>query len=135
MKYSIPRYWRSRRNLYRLEAVKCRSCSKINYPPSTTCRYCGSRDVELFEINGLAKLITWTAVYSEPEGFEVFKPIVVGVVEFPECGVRVLARITDVDLNELREGLVLEPILRKISEDGEAGIIRYSLAFRPKMKE
>ncbi|MCS7128271.1 MAG: Zn-ribbon domain-containing OB-fold protein [Desulfurococcaceae archaeon] len=135
MKYSIPRYWRSRRNLYRLEAVKCRSCSKINYPPSTTCRYCGSRDVELFEVNGLAKLITWTAVYSEPEGFEVFKPIVVGVVEFPECGVRVLARITDVDLNELREGLVLEPILRKISEDGEAGIIRYSLAFRPKMKE
>lgn len=133
MRHSVPRYWRNRRNLYRLEAVKCRSCGRVNYPPSITCRYCGSRDVEYFEVNGLAKLVTWTAVYSEPEGFEVFKPIVVGVVEFPEHGVRVLARITDVDLSELREGLVLEPVLRKMSEDGAAGIIRYSLAFRPKM--
>jgi len=116
-----------------LEAVKCRNCSRVNYPPSITCRYCGSRNVEYFEINGLAKLITWTVIYSEPEGFEVFKPIIVGVVEFPEHGVRVLARITDVDSSELREGLVLEPILRKMSEDGVAGIIRYSLAFRPKM--
>ncbi len=135
MKFSIPRYWRERHSHYRLKAVKCLKCGRINYPPSIICRFCGSRELEeVYLDNEYAKLITWTIIHTVPEGFEDKKPRIIGIVETLETHTRILAPLTDILPEELKEGLILEPVLRRINEDGEAGLIHYSIAYRPVIK-
>ncbi len=135
MKFSIARFWREKQAHYRLKATKCKSCGRVNYPPSSICRYCGSRDLEeIFLLNEKAKLLTWTIIYSVPEGFEDKRPRIIGLVETLETKARILAPITDVLPEELSEGTILEPVLRRINEDGEAGIIQYAIAYRPVIK-
>ncbi|MET1159451.1 MAG: Zn-ribbon domain-containing OB-fold protein [Thermoprotei archaeon] len=135
MRYSIPRFWRERHSRYRLKAAKCRDCGKVNYPPSQVCRYCGSRNLEeIYLSNEKAKLLTWTVIYTPPSGFEERKPVIIGIVETHETHTRILAPITDILPHELKEGLILEPVLRRISEDREAGLIHYGIAYRPAIK-
>ncbi len=135
MKFSIARFWREKQAHYRLKATKCKSCGRVNYPPSSICRYCGSGDLEeIFLLNERAKLLTWTIIYSVAEGFEDKRPRIIGLVETLETKARILAPITDILPEELSEGTILEPVLRRINEDGEAGIIHYAIAYRPVIK-
>lgn len=134
MKYSIARYWRERHSYYRLKATKCLKCEKINYPPSRICRYCSSKELEDTELFGPAKVLTWTVIHTPPSGYEEYKPLIIAIVELMETGVKILTRLTDIDPEEVREGMLVEPVLRRTSEDGEAGIIRYALLFRPLIK-
>ncbi len=132
MQFSIPRFWRERHSHYRLKAVKCKKCGKVNYPPSNVCRYCGSKELEETYLDKeKAKLITWTIIHTVPNGFEEMKPRIIGIVETLESKARILAPITDILPEELKEGMILEPVLRRINEDGEAGIIHYGIAYRP----
>ncbi len=136
MRFSIPRFWREKESRYRLKASKCRKCGKVNYPPSTICRYCGSQEVEeLYLDREKAKLLTWTIIYTVPYGFEERKPLIMGIVETLETKTRITALITDVLIDELKPGIILEPVLRRINEDREAGIIHYGIAYRPVIKE
>lgn len=132
MRISIPPYWRARLHRYRLAATRCKSCGRIVYPPSIVCRLCGSRNVEQLElIDEKARLLTWTVIYNAMEGFEDRRPVILGIVETVRTGVRIMAPITDVTLEELKPGLLLEPVLRRIREEGGAGLIYYGVAFRP----
>lgn len=135
MRFSIPRFWREKLSRYRLKAVKCNKCGKVNYPPSSVCRYCGSKELEeIYLDRELARLITWTAIYTVPTGFEDKKPRIIGIVETTKTHVKILAPITDVLPEELKEGILLEPVLRRINQDGEAGLIHYAIAYRPVIK-
>jgi len=132
MRFSIPRFWRERESRYRLKASRCKSCGRVNYPPSTICRYCGSSSVESIYLDReKARLITWTVIHTAPSGFEGRRPIIIGIVETLESKAKILAPLTDVLPNELKPGLILEPVLRRVSEDGESGLIHYAISFRP----
>jgi uncharacterized OB-fold protein len=135
VKISIPPSWRNRVARYRLTATKCRDCGRTLYPPSEVCRVCGSRNVEKVElINERAKLVTWTIIYSAMDGFEDKRPVILGVLETLESKARILAPLTDVLPEELKAGLLMEPVLRRISEEGETGLIHYGIAYRPLVK-
>ncbi len=134
MRFSIARYWRERKSYYRLTGTKCLRCGRINYPPSKVCRYCGSRELEEVDLLGPAKLLSWSIVYSAPEGFEEYRPLIIAMVELKETGVRLLTRITDADPEELKPGMILEPVLRRLGEDGIAGLVKYGICFRPPVK-
>ncbi len=134
MRFSIARYWRERHSLYRLNATRCLKCKRVNYPPSRICRYCGSRETEEIEVFEPGKVVTWTVIHSSPEGYEEYRPLIIAIVELLGSGVKLLTRLTDIDPEDIREGMLVEPVLRRTSEDGEAGIIRYALLFRPMIK-
>ncbi|MGC9181667.1 Zn-ribbon domain-containing OB-fold protein [Thermogladius sp. KZ2Tp1] len=135
MRFSIPRYWRERQTYYRLKAAKCLDCGRVVYPYNDRCRLCGSTRVEEVELlNERAVLLTYTVIYSAAEGFEDKKPVVVGIVETTESKARLLTRITDVDVSELKTGMLLEPVLRRVNEDGESGLIYYLVSYRPVVK-
>jgi uncharacterized OB-fold protein len=42
-----------------------------------------------------------------------------------------VAQLTDVDYEELRPGMEMEAVVRKIAQEGESGIIVYGFKFRP----
>lgn len=132
MEFSVPAYWRVKSHLYKLEAARCKSCGKTHYPPMAACPHCGSRDLEKIRLPERGVLESYTIVYSIPEGARSRAPVIVGLVRLGD--VRVIAELTDVSPNELREGVEVEAVLRRISEDREAGIIRYAVKFRPVLR-
>jgi len=132
VRISIPPSWRTRVHRYRLIATRCKKCGVTLYPPSSICRHCGSREVDQVElISEKARLITWTVIYSVMEGFEKQKPLIIGIVETTESKAKILAPLTDVLPSELKPGMIMEPVIRRIREEGEAGLIHYGVAFRP----
>lgn len=129
MDLSIPRHWRRKGPLYRLEAAKCKECGKTHYPPTASCPYCGSKSLERVQLPRVGVLESYTVVYSPPEGARQESPVIVGLINLG--GVRVVAEMTDADPGEVSTGMKVEAVLRKVREDGEAGVIYYAVKFRP----
>ena len=70
------------------------------------------------------KLITYTVIHIGPSKFADQVPYAVGIVELKE-GVRLLAQLADVDLSRLKVGMPMRIEFRRISEEGDAGILNY----------
>ena len=117
------RYTREIPQRYRLEAGKCSACGKVYYPPRRVC-VCGSRDFEKTTLPMDGKLVTYTIIRVGPSDFAEEVPYALGIVEV-EGGVRLMAQIVDVPLEDVKTGMPLRLEFRKISEEGEAGIICY----------
>lgn len=128
---SVPRYWREIPHRIRLEGKKCKSCNYVNYPPRSRCLKCGSTEFETCALPKNGKLLSYSVIRNPPVGFDKKTPYVIGLVEL-EDGTRLVAQITDVDVDELKIGMDLEQVFRKVSEDGDSGIILYGVKFRPK---
>jgi len=127
---SVSRYWREIPRRTRLEGQKCRACGSINYPPRARCLKCGSYSLEEYKLPERGTLISFTIIRNPPLGFEHYAPYALGLIEL-EDGTRITAQMTDIEPNDLRIGMPVEAVFRKISEDGDAGIIRYAIKFRP----
>jgi uncharacterized OB-fold protein len=65
-----------------------------------------------------------------PSQFVDQAPYAIGIIELKE-GVRVLAQITDCELEKLTVGMNMNLEFRKIQEEGDAGIICYGYKALP----
>lgn len=126
----IPRYWRLKKQRYRLQGKKCVACGNLSFPPRSVCQKCKSRNSEPFEFVGRGKLYSYTTIYQAPDRFEKIVPYIVGLIDLDE-GVRITAQLTDVRPDEVDIGMRLEMVIRQIYEDGERGPILYGYKFRP----
>ncbi len=130
MKFSIPRTWRERKAHYVLEATKCSKCGKIHYPPRIVCDNCRSRELVRIKLSGTGKVLTYTIQHVVLDGFRDYAPMIFAIIELEE-GVRILASLTDVTPKQIKPGLRVKAVLRKIVEDGKLGLIRYGVKFKP----
>ena len=74
-------------------------------------------------------LVTWSVVHAAPEGFDDQTPYVIGIVQTGED--RLTAQIVDCEPDALRAGQELVSTFRKISQDGNSGLIHYGLKWMP----
>ncbi len=72
-------------------------------PPRPVCRTCGSTDIEVVEVEGQGRLLTWTTIYVGPPSYENNVPYTVGIVELTN-GER-LTGIVDIPVSELKYDL------------------------------
>jgi len=121
---SSPRYWREIPQRYRLEAGKCKKCGKIFFPPRLICDACKSKEFEKIILKKEGKLLTFTVIRVAPTEFTDQAPYAMGIVELNE-GVKILTQIADCNFDKLEIGMPLRIEFRKISQEGEAGIICY----------
>lgn len=122
---SPARSWREFPQRYRLEADKCEGCGKVHYPPRVVCSECGGTTFETIVLPRDGKVVTFTVVRVPPAGFTEQTPLPIALVELME-GVRVMVQIGDVaDPAELEIGMPVRLEFRRISWDGEAGLIYY----------
>ncbi len=84
------------------------------------------------ELPHVGRLMSFTVVRQAPIGFEETAPYIVGVVEFDD-GTRLVTQLTDCDPDELRVGMEVEAVVRKITQDGHSGLIIYGYKFRPRI--
>ncbi|QGA54700.1 DNA-binding protein [Sulfolobus sp. E5-1-F] len=129
MKISPPQVWRNKRFMYKLTASKCESCGHVNFPYSSYCAKCGSKNVKKIEISGKGILESYTVSYQSRDGHEKGLPSVIGLVRLDE-GVEIVAPIVDADLDKLKEGVKVEATLRRVYTDSYNGLIQYGIKFR-----
>jgi len=122
---SPARSWREFPQRYRLEAARCEGCEKVLFPPRVACPGCGGRKFEMTVLPREGKVVTYTVVRVPPAGFTEQTPLPIAIVEL-EGGVRVMVQVGDLaEPNELEIGMPLRLEFRRISWDGEAGLIFY----------
>ncbi len=128
---SIARFWRKKEEHYTLKGKKCLKCGKTFYPSKHVCPYCGSTELEDYTPPNEGELLAWTKLYDVSKGFLEQRPVYLGIVKLGEL--KVFTQITDVtDESMLKEGAKVETVFRKITEDGNYGLIYYGLKVRLK---
>jgi uncharacterized OB-fold protein len=90
----------------RLLAARCAACGKYHFPAATTCPYCSGAECTVDAIGAHGTLYLHTVVQARPPGYRGPLPYGFGIVELPE-GLRVVSRLTEARLEELRPGLPL----------------------------
>ncbi len=126
---SVPAVWRGRIHRYRLVAGKCNSCGRIHYPPSHSCPHCGSRGLAEVELPRMGRLVSYSIVYSVPSESRSKAPVILGLVDLGVA--RVISEITDAGPEDISVGMQVEAVFRRITEDGETGVLVYGVKFRP----
>lgn len=130
---SPARSWREFPQRYRLEAARCTACGTVHYPPRVACRSCGSTVFEQLVLPREGKIVTFTVVRVPPAGFTEQTPLPIALVELMD-GVRVMVQIGDVaDPDGLEIGMPVRLEFRRISWDGEAGLIFYGHKAVPRL--
>jgi uncharacterized OB-fold protein len=123
--FSPARAWREFPQRYRLEAATCAGCSKILYPPRVVCPECGGREFTKSTLPRDGKVVTYTVIRVPPAGFTEQTPLPIALVELTN-GVRLMVQIADVEKPEsLTLGMPVRLEFRRISWDGDAGVIFY----------
>jgi uncharacterized protein len=68
----------------RLLALKCLDCGIITTPPRMVCRNCSGPHLEITELSGRGKIVTFTCIYLPPENRQGQPPYLVIMVELAE---------------------------------------------------
>lgn len=132
---SVPMYWRTIPQRYRLVGHQCKKCGKVNFPPKGVCKYCSaSSDFEEVQLSGRGKVHTFTLIgaggappeFAEQEKAGGSYPVT--IVELVE-GPKVIGQMADVNPKDVRIGMPVRAELRKIYT--EEGVIRYGFKFVP----
>lgn len=123
--FSPARAWREFPQRYRLEAARCTKTGKIYYPPRLVCPDGQCREFETVVLPREGKVVSFTVVRVPPAGFTEQSPLPIALVELTN-GVRLMVQIADVaDPAEIEIGMEVRLEFRRISSDGEAGVIFY----------
>lgn len=127
----IARHWRLKDQRYRLVGEVCHHCEHKIFPPRDICPNCGEETKKPFNFSGKGEVYSSTVIYEAPAGFEQFVPYQVALVKLDE-GPMVTAQITDLDdpTKPVPIGTRVEHVTKKLSEDGEEGLITYGYKFR-----
>ncbi len=67
-----------------LLGLKCKQCQRYTCPPKLACHECGSADMEICQLEGKGKIVTFTASYVPGLGREIEAPILLVMVELNE---------------------------------------------------
>ncbi len=126
----VPRNWRTQRARYALEAIVCRRCDAVSFPPRDLCPRCGSADVAPQRLSGRGEIYSYSTVFQGPNGFAEYAPYVVALVRLAE-GPLVAAQLTDVEPEAVSVGMPVEMVTRRLREDGPQGSVVYGYKFRP----
>ena len=129
----IPRTWRLRDQRYLLQGTVCSDCGQHSFPPVMVCGSCRGRNQEPYRFSGRGTVYSYAVMYQSPVQFESYIPYVVALIDLAE-GPRVTAQLSDVAHDDVEIGMPVEVVVRKISEDGDRGVIAYGYKFRPVLR-
>jgi uncharacterized OB-fold protein len=94
-KLSIQEYTAALRE-NRLLGLKCHDCGTVTAPPRMACRKCSGLNLEISELSGKGKIVTFTAVYVPPQSFIGKTPYLIVMVELDE-GPWIMGNLAGID--------------------------------------
>ena len=129
----VARFWREIPQRYNLIGNKCGSCERAFFPPREACPYCRRKSLgkmENIKFCGKGEIVTYTIIHVGPESFEKQVPYPVAIIKLEE-GSQITAQIVDCNIDEIKIGMKVESVFRRIQEDGYTGAIYYGYKFKP----
>lgn len=130
---SVARAWREFPGKYNLEGTKCNNCGTIFFPRRDFCSKCrreGIGKMQKYKIQREGEIFSFSVIYEAPACNSALKPYAVVMVKTKD-EVLVSGQLVDVDLDKIAIGMPVRAVLRKLDEDGAAGVIRYGFKFAP----
>lgn len=128
---SVPMLWRRIKAVYNLQGRHCRTCGTKYFPPIPLCPKCRRKtDFIDFQLSGLGKVYSYTVIHDPPSGFKALAPYVLALIRLDE-GPLVLSQIVDVNNDELKIGMSVQVVFRRIGDAGRTGVLRYAYKFSP----
>lgn len=79
--------------------------------------------MEPFQLSGTGHIIEWTRIHKPAPGYEGQVPYIVAWIQTPD-GPVLTGQLVDLS-REPEAGDAVRGVFRKISEDGESGVIHY----------
>ena len=128
----IAKDWRIQRYRYSLIGTECVSCGLHMFPPRDVCLQCTSHDMKEYCFSGNGVIYSFSQLFVPALDHVENTPYIIALVSLDE-GPLVVAQLTDVDYGDVEMNMPVEMVTRKLSSDGEKGIIRYAYKFRPKL--
>ncbi|WP_424357702.1 Zn-ribbon domain-containing OB-fold protein [Methanocella sp. MCL-LM] len=127
---SVPRFWREIPARYNLMGTKCETCGTHYYPPRSWCPDC-RRQGKMTEIQykGTGEVVTYSTIYAPGESWIGGKPYVLAIVKLDE-GPHVTTQVI-CDPADIKIGMRVKKVFRRIGEDGDKGMIHYGTKFVP----
>ena len=122
-------------NEEKLMGSKCKRCGALFAPPRPICVKCHGTEMQWMEMKGKGQLAAFTCIavgapFMIKEGYDRNHPYVSGVIELAE-GVRVDARIEEVDGSKPETIKIGTPFTVKFLHRGEGENLKTFLAFKP----
>lgn len=125
------RNWREYPQRYRLEASKFKKSGKTYFPPRTIDPETGDTEQEMVVLPDTGKIVTYTVIRVAPSQWGDMSPYAIAVAELAD-GTKVMAQMTDVDVEEVKIGMEVRVEFRRIQTEGHSGILSYGYKFVPK---
>ena len=127
---SVARFWRKIPQRYNMLGTKCETCGKHFFPPRTFCPDCRrAGKIVDYKFVGLGTIVTYSVIHTASEQYEALTPYVIAIVkldEGPQITTQIVCRPDQVKI-----GMKVKSVFRKIATDGASGIIHYGTKFVP----
>jgi uncharacterized OB-fold protein len=130
---TVAKEWREIPERYNLEGTKCPVCGKIYFPRRSLCPACRRASIgkmQPFMVSREGEVYTFSIVHDAPECNNKMKPYVVAMVKNTD-GIMLSAQLVDVEPEDVKIGMKVRAVLRKLDADGKAGVIHYGFKFVP----
>ena len=130
---SVAREWREIPGRYNLKGTKCTNCGTIFFPRRDFCPKCrraGIGKIEEYDVVRSGEVYTFSIIYDAPSANDMIKPYAVVMVKTDD-GVMVTGQLVDVNIDDVKIGMRVRAVLRKLDADGAAGVIHYGFKFVP----
>ena len=129
--FAVPFHWRNFRSRYALIGSKCSACEKHFYPARKICSACKkSGDMKEVFFSGKGTVYTFTVIRVAPQGFGIYVPYITAVIELEE-GIKITSQIVDCTIEDIKIGMKVEAVFRKMRSEHGSGIVLYGTKFRP----
>ena len=127
---SVARFWRKIPQRYNLIGTQCTRCGRYFFPPRTFCPDCRrAGKIADYKFAGNGTVITYTIIRTASEQFEQMTPYALAIIQLDE-GPRLTGQVIG-NPEEVRIGMKVRPVFRRIMADGESGVIHYGTKFAP----
>jgi uncharacterized OB-fold protein len=101
----------------RLVTQQCAACGKLRHYPRPVCDACYSMDVTWRQASGRGRVHSWTVAHHPfHPGFKSELPYVLATVDLEE-GVRMVAQLRGVALDDIALGLPVEVAFERATEE------------------
>ncbi len=130
---TAPRFWRENPSRYNLVGFKCDSCGKHYFPPRVICPLCHRKSVgktHPVKMKGEGSVYSISEVHEAIDNQHMQRPYLLAMVELDE-GLKVTGQLIDCEGCDVGIGTRVRVALRKLSEEGAAGVIHYGYKFVP----
>ena len=125
------RSWREYPQRYRLEASKFKKSGKSYFPPRTIDPETGDTDFEIVRLPDTGKIVTYTVIRVAPSQWGDESPYALAIIDLTD-GTRIMAQMTDCDVEEVKIGMEVRMEFRRIQTEGNAGVLSYGHKAVPK---